>query len=220
MTPATGGFSRQPVAAPATAAAQYAGRMTQVLARAVSILGHPLVLLPAAALALAFNSGAAGDGAWMALGFAVFAALVVGGSWWQVRRGRWAHVDASRREERRTLNRFLLVALALAAVLSLAAGLTPRLALGLALAAALIAVALLTARLCKLSLHLAFAIYAAALLARIAPGYGLAALAFAALVAWSRLALERHAPRDLVAGALSGAVAGTLFWWLSPRLPV
>jgi hypothetical protein len=192
--------------------------MVHAFARAVSILGHPMLVLPVAALLLATRTLGVREAAWMALGFAGFAALVMGWSGWQVRRGRWQHVDASRHEERRTLNRFLLVALALAAVLGWVAGQPVQLALGLILAAALIAVAMLGARWCKLSLHMAFVIYAAILLSQLHPGWGIAGLAFAALMAWSRLKLRRHVPRDLVAGALAGATAGDLFVWLAPKL--
>lgn len=177
-----------------------------------------MLVLPAAALLLATRTLGVREAAWMGLGFAAFAALVMGWSGWQVRRGRWQHVDASRHEERRTLNRFLLIALALAAVLGWFAGQPVQLALGLILAAALIAVAMLGARWCKLSLHMAFVIYAAILLGQIHPGWGAVGLAFAALVAWSRLKLRRHVPRDLVAGALAGAVAGGVFVWLAPKL--
>ncbi|WP_440840655.1 phosphatase PAP2 family protein [Pseudoxanthomonas sp. 22568] len=192
--------------------------MVHAFARAISILGHPMLVLPVAALLLATRTLGAREAAWMALGFAGFAALVMGWSGWQVRRGRWQHVDASRHEERRTLNRFLLVALTLAAVLGWVAGQPLQLALGLILAAALIAVAMLGARWCKLSLHMAFVIYAAILLSQLHPAWGIVGLAFAALVAWSRLKLRRHVPRDLVAGALAGATAGGLFVWLAPKL--
>ena len=45
----------------------------------------------------------------------------------------------------------------------------------------------------------------------------LAALLFAVAVAWSRLALRRHEPRDLVAGAIAGTLAGAAFWPLAAR---
>ena len=192
--------------------------MSHSLARAVSILGAALVVLPAAALAVALWQGERAQAAWMALGFALFAGVVMGWSWWQVRRGAWRHVDASQVGERRTLNRFLLLSLAVFSVASLLAGMPPQLALGLGLAALLIATAQLTTRWCKLSLHLAFVAYAAVLLWRIAPALGMAAVAFGLLVAWSRLVLGRHVPRDLWAGALAGAVAGLVFWLVSARL--
>ncbi len=79
----------------------------QSLARALSIAGHPGVLMPAA-VAL----GAAADGtpparAMAAVAAALLVALTVGAwAWWQVRTGRWVHADASLPRERRQLNLF------------------------------------------------------------------------------------------------------------------
>ena len=190
--------------------AQYAAVMSHALARAVSILGHPMLVLPLAALALASGHRDGRDVVWLSVGFASFAMLVMGYSRWQVRRGRWRHVDASEHGERRALNRFLLMALTAAAALAVWRG-PVELAWGLALSAALIAVAILSAPWCKLSLHMAFVVFAAVLLARLGAGWALAALGFAVAVAWSRLRLQRHAPRDLLAGLLAGALAGWAF---------
>jgi membrane-associated phospholipid phosphatase len=130
-----------------------------------------------------------------------------------VRGGHWAHGDASGVGERRQLSRFLLVLLFAGAVLAVLAA-QPLLAVQLALAAALVLAAILAARWCKLSLHLAFAVYAAALLAPVSWIAAAALLLLAALLAWSRLRLARHAPRDVVAGALAGLAAGALAWQL------
>lgn len=191
---------------------QYADRMNHAVARAVSIFGHPMLVLPLAALALTAARGQYRMALWMGLGFAAFAALVMGYSSWQVRRGRWAHVDASGKGERRSLNRFLLAALLVSTGLSAWLGHSRELTLGLALSAAMVAAAMLTARWCKLSLHMAFVVFASLLLLFNASWWaGLAGMSFAAAVAWSRLALQRHVPRDLVAGACTGALAGIAF---------
>ena len=186
--------------------------MNRAFARAVSVSGHPMVVLPLAALALTLARGQYRIAMEMGLGFAAFAGMVMAYSRWQVRRGRWSHVDASNQEERRSLNRFLLVALLVSTALAFWLGLSAELTLGLALSVAMVAIAMLTTRWCKLSLHMAFVVFAALLLLAYAPWWaGLAALCFAAAVAWSRLALQRHVPRDLIAGALTGALAGIAF---------
>ena len=215
----TDAFRQRTVAIHATGAAQYADRMSLPfpLARALSILGHPMLVLPMAVLAVAWARGDAQTAMWSAAGFAAFAALVMGYSWWQVRRGRWGHVDASATHERSTLNRFLLVALTAGALLVAWRGGQPLFALGLALSAAMILAAMLTARWCKLSLHLAFVVFAACLLRDLGTVWMLTALVFAAAVAWSRLALQRHTRRDLVAGGIAGAMAGLAFWPLASR---
>lgn len=182
------------------------------LARALSIVGHPVLVLPLAAW-LAGARGSPGSGTTLA-GFAGFGALVMGWSWWQVGRGRWSHVDASGHGERRSLNRFLLVALALGALLAWRLAPAP-VALAIGLSLPLVLAALLSARWFKLSLHVAFASYAAVLLWRAGPWATALGLGFTAALAWSRLRLQRHAPRDLVAGACAGVAAGLLFWRLS-----
>ncbi len=186
--------------------------MNHALARVVSVSGHPMVALPLAALALTAARGQYRIALWMALGFTAFAALVMAYSSWQVRRGRWSHVDASGKNERRSLNRFLLAALLVSAACAAWSGFSAQLILGLALSAAMVLAALLTSRWCKLSLHMAFVVFAVFLLLLDAPWWaGLAGLCFAGAVAWSRLALRRHVPRDLIAGAAVGALAGIAF---------
>ncbi len=193
--------------------------MKTALARALSIGGHPLLVLPAAALVVGAAGGAGQRQLWgVGLALAVLAMAIQGWSWWQVRRGRWQHVDASQRHERRGLNRFLLVLLAGAAVFFATVSPQPALALGLACAALMIAAGVVLAPWLKLSLHAAFAVFSAALLWALGPvALGLG-LAFAAAVAWSRWALGRHRRRELLAGALAGAAVGLGFWWLLPRV--
>ncbi len=184
--------------------------MPQHLARLISIFGHPLLTLPLAALALV----AARDPSnlrMVVIGVVLVAAGVMGFSWWQVKRERWAHVDASHPQERAGLNRTLLLLLVVLAGLAALRGMD-ELALGLALAASLIVAALALARWCKLSLHVAFAVYAAGLLWTLSGFAACAAFAFAAAIAWSRLTLARHQPRDIAAAAAFGAIAAAAYF--------
>ena len=194
--------------------------MSLVFARGVSILGHPLVTLPAAlALATALQRHDPAGALRIVMGTSAIGALVMSASWRRVRSGRWAHVDASAPAERRDLNRGLLVGLSIAALAAWTIAGDAFTALALALGAALIALALLTARVWMLSLHVAFAVFAALLLRPSGTAALVAGLAFAALVGWSRLRLGRHRPRDLVAGTLAGAAAGLAHGALAGTLP-
>jgi membrane-associated phospholipid phosphatase len=136
--------------------------------------------------------------------------VVLGFSWLQVRAGRWSHIDASVRNERNSLNVFLGVLCLLSAVLLWFLTRRPYMSLGLALSGALIVIALLIARWVKVSLHVAFAAFATALLWPIKLAV-VAGVLLTAAVVWSRLVLGRHVAADVAAGLLLGAAVGSAY---------
>lgn len=181
----------------------------QTVARVLSVVGHPLLLMPLAVALSLRARGAAGATLGVALGLTAVAALVVAAySVMQVRRGRWRHVDATLPAERRQLNRFALGLLAVCAVGG--AVVAWPVGLGLGAGVALVAAGLLLRRHLHLSLHAAFGALAVALVWPQAWAMGLLALLLAG-VCWSRLALGRHRLRDVAAGLLAGALAGVVF---------
>ena len=177
-------------------------------ARALSIVGHPAVLMPVAVAAAASGPGAPPQLLRVALGTAVAVAVIVGlYSLWQVHRGRWAHVDASHPAERSQLNLVLAGLLCSAAGLLWALGQPPAVAAGPLLAALLVLLTHALRRWLKVSLHAAFALFAAALVWPYLPGT-LAIGALALGVAWSRLVLRRHTLAEVLTGLLFGAAFG------------
>jgi len=180
-------------------------------ARVLSLVGHPALLMPVAVTLAARLRGAPARDTWLAAAAAVAVALLVGlYSLRQVRARRWLHMDASQPAERLHLN-LLLVGALLAAAAALGLGARSLvLAAGLASSALIVLAALALRRRMKLSLHCAFASYAAALLWPVLPAVaGVALLALA--VGWSRLQLRRHTPREVVVGLGVGALAGLAF---------
>jgi hypothetical protein len=177
-------------------------------ARALSIVGHPAVLMPVAVAAAASGPGAPPQLLRVALGTAVAVAVIVGlYSLWQVHRGRWAHVDASHPAERSQLNLVLAGLLCAAAGLLWALGQPPAVAAGPLLAALLVLLTHALRRWLKVSLHAAFALFAAALVWPHLPGT-LAIGALALGVAWSRLVLRRHTLAEVLTGLWLGAAFG------------
>ncbi|TDM05687.1 MAG: hypothetical protein C4K60_13230 [Ideonella sp. MAG2] len=184
------------------------------IARALSIRGHPGVVMPAALMVMSRHVESAANAAlFVALGVS---ALVVLYSLWQVRRGTWAHVDASQQPERLQLNRFIAVVLLASAALAWMKH-APALALGLAASGGLVLVALALQRWCKLSLHVGFACFAAGLMWPDKLAFSLGLL-LACGVAWSRLVLQRHVPRDLWVGGMVGSAAAMLVHGVLTRL--
>ena len=178
------------------------------VARAVSIAGHPAIVVPATITLAAARRDATPP----AVGVILFAALAVAVSalvysFAQVRSGTWAHIDASVPSERNQLNPLLAIALMIAAMALLAAGQDAQVSTGFAMAAAMVGACHLLRAWFKASLHVGFIVFSAFLAWPLAWVAG-ALLALAAIVSWSRLALHRHTVRDVVAGAVLGAAAG------------
>jgi membrane-associated phospholipid phosphatase len=185
--------------------------MPILLARAVSIVGHPIVLLLVAALIAASTRGASARQLWFIGGaMLAFGVVVLGFSWIQVRAGRWSHVDASVATERKSLNLFLgALCLSGAALLWFVTHRAP-MPIALMLSGTLIGIALLLSSWIKVSLHSAFAAFATTLLWPIVPAIVAGALVTAAVV-WSRLVLGRHVAADVAAGLVLGIAAGVAF---------
>ena len=177
-------------------------------ARVLSIVGHPALLMPVAVAAAASGPDAPPQLLRVALATAVAVALIVGlVSLWQVRSGRWAHVDASHPRERSQLNLLLAGLLYAAAALLWVLGQPPAVIGGPLLAALLVLLTHALRRWLKVSLHAAFALFAAALVWPHVPG-ALAIGALALGVAWSRLVLGRHTRAEVLTGLLLGAAFG------------
>ena len=171
-------------------------QIRNIIARVVSIIGHPLIFLSTTALIAATEKGVS----MQQLKF-IFITLVMLGlismaySYFQVRSGRWTHIDAS------------------AGIVWILSD-RPHMAIALALSGALFIIALLISKWVKLSLHTAFAVFATALLWPniFAVSIG---IIMTALLIWSRLTLGRHVVKDIIVGFVTGACAGVLYQLLS-----
>ena len=183
--------------------------MNSSLARWVSVAGHPAVLMPVAA-GVAAPAGVAGAALAVSL---VCAGLVVAYSFGKARRGEWSHIDASAPLERAQLTSRAGGGLLAAAGILWLIGIPVGVSIVVGLSGLVVLAGHLLQSVAKLSLHVAFAVFATCLVwPNQVAAAGLAAVAFA--VAWSRLALRRHVPRDILLGALIGAVAGGTFHWV------
>ena len=136
---------------------------SMAIARSLSILGHPLVVVPVAVATLVLheNTSSAVSIVSMICGIA---GVVLAFSFWQVRRGHWQHIDASARAERRSLILFLAIVLFLGAAAAFYQLPGLGLPLGLLLSGLLIVAVMLGSPWVKLSLHASFAAFALLLL--------------------------------------------------------
>ena len=181
--------------------------MKQV-ARWVSILGHPFVMvaLLVAVPAMRQSSGKPVQAVLVAAIAAVVPIAVL--MFLQVSRGRWSSVDASKPSERPVL--FLVVIAGLVAALGWLLLNDPQsfLVRGMLVVAAFLLLAAFLTRWVKLSRHGASAARAATTLCLLGSPIGYALLAVVPLVFWSRLVLGRHRVPELLVGLVLGVLTG------------
>ena len=178
------------------------------LARAVSIVGHPIIVLPGSALVVSARDGLPVQSFAIVLIMTTIGLALIFWARRKVRRGAWEHVDASRPAERRQWNGAVLTVLVLAAALCFTVD--PYAAVVIGAAALIILTAMLLSARLKLSQHMAFVALATVIVAFRDPALAAALVVFAFLIAWSRLALDRHTFLEVIAGAITGVLAGVI----------
>lgn len=198
-------------------AGAYHWRMNKTkLALSVSGVGHPLVMIVLVVLALSWSRDPAA--AWRITGFVAVMGLIPTG--WLIWR-RWSRhpdavQDASLPSTRPILFLTLLAVLLLSGCYFFLVEHSMFLVRGSAVTALMVAVAAVLNRWIKLSLHLAFAVYAGVILARVQVAYGLPVLLMVPFLAWARLVLGRHTLVEVIGGSALGfgaAVILTVFWY-------
>jgi membrane-associated phospholipid phosphatase len=185
-------------------------------ARSLSILGHPLVVVPAAVATLVLHERTSSAALIVSVVCGI-AGAVLAFSFWQVRRGQWQHVDASDRVERRSLNVFLAIVLFVGAAVAFYHLPESGLSLGLLLPGLLIVAVMSVSPWVKLSLHASFATFAVLLLWPLKLWYVALASVAAAGICWSRVVLARHTVVEVLGGSFLGGLFGVCFWLVLRR---
>jgi membrane-associated phospholipid phosphatase len=179
------------------------------IARIVSVIGHPFVLMSLTVLIVAFHRTN------------LLRALTIGGVTVlatvtplifiirrQVSAGKWSDHDVSDASERRSFYLIAITVNALAMILFYFLGFPPALIVGMIISLVILLVAMVVNRWSKISLHQIFAVYFAIALFAVSYWSGAGFLLIAAAVGWSRVRLERHSLAQVLSGAFLGAIAG------------
>jgi len=175
---------------------------TTSAARALSVAGHPFILIP---LTVAAASGSLFWGAVIAACTTIPLLLVIVRN---VRSGKWSDVDVSRHDQRSGLYRAGLPLILACGVVLYFLGASPGMMRGLAAAAVIFAAGLIGNRWLKISMHMMFGGFCAVAISRSYPYALLPSLAFLALLAWSRWHLKRHTWTEIAVGTVIGLVCG------------
>jgi membrane-associated phospholipid phosphatase len=190
-----------PAATPATPLDRFA--------RHLSGFGHPFVVVPCSVAAISILRGDAPHAAASvaALFIAMTVAVVVG-----VKAGRFNDFDVSERSRRPG---FYVLIIGGTVALGFWLRDEPEAFGACVVAAAVLVVCGVVNRWMKPSLHAAFSLYAVGLWGAWSIAAGLAAIPVAAAIAWSRIRLHRHTPREVVVGTGIGLVAASAILMLA-----
>jgi hypothetical protein len=179
------------------------------IARWVSILAHPFVMV--VIMVVVAGSHFTSDPQILYPLLIIFVIVLVPTSilmFVQVRRKRWSDADASNISERPLLLRVILIALTVLLAFLLIQDPRSFLIRGVFVTGLLIIVVLISTRWVKMSIHLAFAGLACTSLCILGSVVGYMLLIVVPVLAWSRIALVRHRPHELIFGLALGVLAG------------
>lgn len=182
------------------------------LARLISVLGHPFLLMPLLTGVIAYHF-LPPQQALIAEVIALGVVIVPAGIYTiaRVRAGTWENLDVSNPGDRNQFYGILLPLLTLLAVVALIADVPKAISLGVFAIVALVGTAFAINRWIKISLHTGFAVFVAVTLFSIQSSLGITMLLLAGLVAWSRVVLRRHSFKEVLLGATLGLVIGFAF---------
>jgi membrane-associated phospholipid phosphatase len=179
------------------------------IARIISIVGHPFVLIPAAVLigTLSRFSIERAFGIVLSTIFLTVAPILFVIRQ-QVRAGNWSDADVSIHSERKSFYPVVIGIAAFASVMFWLLNFPPSLLIGTVISLAMLVLAMLINSRSKISLHLTFAAFCAVSLFAVSSYIGAGFIILAMAVGWSRIALGRHTPAQVLSGILLGAAGG------------
>lgn len=179
------------------------------IARIISVIGHPFVLLSLTVLIVAFHRTHP------------LRALTIGGVTvlstvtpllFIIRRkvsaGKWSDHDVSDASERKSFYPIAITVCTLATFVFYLLDFPRALVVGMLISLVILLAAMLINHRSKISLHVIFAMYFAVSLFAVSYWSGAGFLLLAAVIGWSRVRLERHNLTQVLSGAFLGAIAG------------
>jgi hypothetical protein len=188
----------------------------KTVARTISIVLHPFVTIVIMVVVIGLLRGSLTSMVSAVAALATIAILPVAVLiLYKVVTGEWTTVDASRRPDRPAL-----YAVSIAAALGLILYMTINRGRSVFMPGAvgtlgLLLFAWIVNRWVKLSLHMALAAMATTVLIASRSAAGWVLLALLPALAWSRLELKRHTPKELLVGAILGTLTGLAIYLAS-----
>jgi membrane-associated phospholipid phosphatase len=185
--------------------------MKEKIATYVSVIGHPLLTIPLFVITALFSFNDFQSALSISL-------LIVGGifvpltikTYRGYKKGTYSNFDISNQTERQSWYSLPLILLLIVTIVLFATHQPKALKWNAFYAFILLWASQLINFSIKSSLHVSCNIFLSFLMLPINWAMGISFLVFVALVAWSRLILKRHTPKEILMGAIIGFIIGLL----------
>lgn len=182
----------------------------------LSLVGHPIAVIPFTIALLVWKED---RNTQLKILFPIFVLMLILllFSQWQVRRGRWNDIDASKPPERKTLLVVLLACLFASVIITSTDMFPSRLSIGMFVSGLQVIAAIALSRWLKVSFHSAFNAYCSLLIFPLGVVAMTVGFVWTTIISWSRVVQGRHTITEVIIGTVLGLGSGLLFLFMSQQ---
>jgi hypothetical protein len=182
------------------------------IAKCISILGHPLLTIPAFTVISLFNFESVEKAFWIS-------ALIIGGIFIPLivkmyrgeKKGEYTNFDVSDQTQRQSWYKYAVPLLVIVTAVVFATGQGRVLCFGILFSTCLLITAQLTNYFIKSSLHISLNTFLFFMILRMNIMIAILFFLVILLIVWARLMLKRHTAKELLTGILIGLCWGAMF---------
>lgn len=189
--------------------------MKHIIARYISIIGHPLLSIPVFVTAVLFSNGDFKNSLliFILIVGCIFVPLILR-LYLKSRNGTYTNFDVSDRKQRKSIFVFIIPILIIVTLVLFKTQGYSNVFISMLFATVLVVAAQLINLFLKSSLHVSLNLYLSFLVLMVNVPVGMMLLLFTIALGWSRVVLKRHTLAEVLVGGILGLSVGLLMFYV------